>query len=136
MTDLFKPEDFHIPGIHNSMDLHYSIKANRILQERLLSKAVRIYGVCDPSKFVVTEWSTGLSLQDALNDEYTHQALLISIEPIEKPKCEHEPQVFNDKGRFGIYIPYGADTSKCNKCGVLIKPTGWTELPETVESDE
>jgi len=50
----------------------------------------------------------------------THRALLICVEEIVKPKCEHA----------GHIIAVGKGIFRCAGCNIEIKPTGWEVVDE------
>lgn len=114
MTDLFKPEDFAFMTGRQVCYMNgkeISDKANRILHDRLLSKAVRVYH----TPHSVIEWT----LKQHKDDVET--ALLIDIKPIEKPKCvEHFPIAEDWIVRDRVW------SGTCEKCGVKLKAT-WNE---------
>lgn len=51
---------------------------------------------------------------------HTHQCRLAFIEPIAKAPCEHEPEITNDQGRFGVIISYAPGQPLCRKCGAKL----------------
>lgn len=74
---------------------------NRLLNERLVEKGVRVYN-WNPSNI----WDT-VKLPD---DKPTHQALLIAIEPIEKA-CVHRGSPSRDENEVWY----------CSRCGKKLK---------------
>lgn len=127
MTDLFKPEDYQKLDV-SFLTHHYDYQkiadqSNLLLEERLLSRGVTLYGFKFKDEHNNEEWV--MAGRKAYGD--THTMLGIDIKPIEKPKCEkHEPEIFNDQGRFGVYIPY-SKPPKCVHCGVNLKAE-WREV--------
>ena len=121
MSELFSPDDFvHYLTRDNSKAV--SDRANRIYQERVLEKGFRVYGT-------ISNGATKHAFSRIQWEGDAHQALLINIEPIAKPKCvRHEPLIFNDVKITDIVVD-GHDTQlnepftsiTCKHCGVKLE---------------
>lgn len=88
--------------------------ANRILQEYVEKNGVKVYGFAD---------KCGWFRPDTMsNDNATHTAILINIEPTEKKKCTNQcaPEEYNQETKIGEI--------KCYNCGGKIQPTEWKEV--------
>lgn len=81
-------------------------QAANIANAKLEREGKVVYGLVFPSEFL---WAENNEPSD------THRALLVCIEEIEKPKCEHACEGSNvSNNRYFCY-----------KCGKELKPTGW-----------
>lgn len=108
--EVFKPSDFVNIAHKEIWEL-----ANRIVQERVFDMGERVYASkhekAGPGSF--GPWNHSHHSSD------THSALLINIQPLEKPKCEHERKSWANK------IPgwhHGHDSEVvCDDCGVKLK---------------
>lgn len=121
----FKEEDFysrnffqHFAGSEISGKLIYVRDAAQYAQElfdKWLESQTKVYSKQNKD-FWHPEQINPLGRFD------THTARLVDIQEIKKEKCEHEPFVNNDPGRYGVFINYGPNMS-CHKCGVRLKAT-------------
>lgn len=94
-------------------------QAQAILNQYIEKNAVKVFSGAGlfPEKQI---WNV-----HQCEEMHTHQAYLICIEKI--AECEHEvvsaSKIFRDVG----LTPYHY---KCEKCGVKLKPTGWSAVDE------
>lgn len=87
----------------------YDEKIADISNQKLQREAKVVY-ICD--KEIKT-------LHFAKPVDATHTGILMCIEPLEKPKCEHK-----------VYFDGGKYSSSCLHCGANMKPTGWEVVDE------
>lgn len=108
----FTPEDFDALG-----SLYCANDSSKLANARLdswLKDATRVYAYMGPASRPGGMWIVE-GVQDA---DSTHTALLINIEPIEKPRCsQHEEPT----------ELHSSVTGPCPKCGKLLKQT-WNEI--------
>lgn len=83
-----------------------SAQAASIANQKLQREAKVVYGQVVHGEFL---WNHTSEYGD------THRALLICVEEIVKPKCEHA----------GHIIAVGKGIFRCADCKSEIKPTGW-----------
>lgn len=112
MKDIFTSDDF---VYRNGMsERTITDHANRIVKERIFDKGVRVTYREEFPQIVVNH--------KPVEGYDTHRAMLINIEPIEKPKCvEHEPS-FTENG----YWREPKNPAVCKHCGVKLKAV-WQE---------
>lgn len=79
----------------------------QLANEKLQREAKVVY-ICD--KEIKT-------LHFAQPVDATHTGILMCIEPLEKPKCEHDVIV-----KINLA---GAYSATCNSCGAVMQPTKW-----------
>lgn len=115
MTFTFKPEDFVGNDDVTAMLEKFVKRANAKLQEHLSTLPV-VYGI-----FTKRVLDMAAAIATMPEDGDTHRAILFNVEPIEKMPCEHEPQINNDPGRFGVSIPYNVGQPLCRHCGAKLK---------------
>jgi hypothetical protein len=117
VKDIFKPDDFknkYYGTICSAVEMANA--ANAILNERLLSKGVRVYG--NSASRGENQSPRAWGFESFKGD--THAALLICVEPLEKKCVEHIPSVNYCLGIVDTMKPY------CKNCGVKLKAT-WGE---------
>lgn len=100
----FKPEDF--------ADVTFMTKESfaDLCNQKLEREVMVVYG------------NKGISTWDKVDDcgytgHYTHRALLICVEEIERKPCLHEAKIL--VGTDNCYA------SECIHCGAKLKPTAW-----------
>ena len=125
MKELFSFDDFLSEGqvyLNEPMADQCADRANRLYRERVLEKGFRVYGT-------ISNGATKHAFSRIQWEGDAHQALLINIEPIAKPKCErHEPLIINDVKITDIVVD-GYDTQlnepftsiTCKHCGVKLE---------------
>lgn len=113
----FKTEDFDL--WYDGDNEYVARRANDLL-ERQLSGFQMFYSNIDRA------WD---GLRANKSDDSTHQGLWVNIEPIEKPKCEHEAVGVSPNFDFSPGCAVLITEWKCSKCGVKLKPKReWEEV--------
>ncbi len=126
MSELrFKSEHFDFDGFPIGMNV----------REAAADRAQLIFDKWLASQVVV--YATSNKPNDAWTSERlymgpkAHKAILVNIEPIEKPKpCEHEPIRVSCAEEFGGMgqVKINAIKLECGRCGKRLRPTGWVEV--------
>lgn len=88
---------------------------------KLQREGVRVWGKYIPLLYSMKSDWVYRSTTEA-KDENTHTALLIDIQPIEKPKCvKHEPELHK------LFKDFGLNNAPCRHCGAKLVAE-WREI--------
>lgn len=122
-----------VPKIFDENNFNYNQYKNSLLPALELAQSIFetwlkenskvVYGEFEEDQSIrISGWHQWADNKTAEEDkEATHQAFLVCIEPIAKPKCEkHEPVIYpkinNDD------LSYEDLIFKCKHCGVKLRP--------------
>lgn len=117
----FSASDFDLDGI--TTDNYAELVANAA-NTKLRRYANVVYGNVDP--MVLTSWMS--SFEGMYLGTYTHRALLVCIEKIERKHCEHEVSSSDI-----TLVSNGNVKYRCRFCDVYLKPTGWEVVNDQAE---
>ena len=112
----FEPEDFD-RGILTFTGI--AGLANKRLAKMLEEQGQVVYGYNQEYWSIIDEHSI---------EPYTHKALVLNVEELEKPKCVHEAIGVSPNFDFSPGCAVLITEWKCSRCGIKLKPkTTWME---------